>query len=84
MEEAKEYLANMLGIIVALIDPNVIVLGGGVALKIPGFVEEIESRLKEKVFKVQEDNIKVIKAKLGDDNGLIGGALYAFNKIGDK
>lgn len=84
MEEAKEYLANMLGIIVALIDPNVIILGGGVALKIPGFVEEIESRLKEKVFKVQQDNINVIKAQLGDDNGLIGGALYAFNKIGDK
>lgn len=82
MEDAKNYLANMLGIIVALLDPDVIVLGGGVALKTPGFVEEIETRLKRKVFNVQVDNVKVVKAELGDDNGLIGGGLHAFNKVG--
>lgn len=83
MNEAKEYLANMLGIIIALLDPSIIVLGGGVALKIDGFVEDVEKLVVGKVFDVQQGNVNIVKAQLGDDNGLIGGALLAFKKVSE-
>ena len=83
MDDAKEYLANMIGIIIAILDPSIVVLGGGLALKIDGFVEDVEKRVIDKVFDVQKENVKIVKAELGDDNGLIGGALLAFQKAAE-
>ena len=84
MEDAKEYLSNMLAIMIAILDPNIIVLGGGVALKIDGFVKEIKDRVTSKVYDVQKDSINIVKAQLGDDNGLIGGAALAFLKVAEE
>ena len=42
MEDAKEYLANTIAIIYAFVDPEIVILGGSVAIKIPGFVEDVE------------------------------------------
>lgn len=81
MEDAKVYLANMIAIIIAVLDPSIIILGGGVALKIDGFVQEIKERVVNKVYDVSKDSINIVKAKLGDDNGLIGGAALAFLKV---
>ena len=80
MEDAKEYLANAIASAYGFLDPSIVVLGGGVALKIDGFVEDVERRVKTKVFSVQTENIKVVKATLGDDNGLLGGGILAFTK----
>lgn len=82
IEDMYEYLANMISIIIGILDPHVIVLGGGVVNKTPNFVPEIESRVLNKVYTVQQSNLNIVKSKLGDDNGLIGGALYAFNQFG--
>lgn len=82
MDDAKEYLANAIATIYGFLDPNIVVLGGGVALKIDGFVKDVESRVKNKVYDIQKENIKVVKATLGDDNGLIGGGILAFTKFG--
>lgn len=48
-----------------------------VALKIPGFIEEIEKRAKEKVYDALKDNVKIVPAALGEDCGLIGAACLA-------
>ncbi|WP_342621861.1 ROK family protein [Erysipelothrix sp. P66] len=81
LDESKEYLANALAGMVGMIDPDLIVLGGGVALNIDGYVEDVTHRVKEKVYDVQKENIRIEKAKLGDDNGLLGGALLVFNSL---
>lgn len=79
IDDAIEYLANMIAIVIGVIDPGVVVLGGGVALKIPNFVEKVTERVQTKVYAVQVENVNIKRAELGDDNGLIGGGLYAFN-----
>lgn len=81
IDEAKEYLANAIATIYGFLDPNIVVLGGGVALKIDGFVRDVEKRVRSKVYAIQSENIKVVKATLGDDNGLIGGGILAFTKF---
>ena len=80
MQEAKIYLANFIAGIQAYIDPEVIVLGGSVALKIPGFVEEIEALVKQRVYDVVKPYVHITKSTLGQDVGLLGVACLVFQK----
>lgn len=80
MEDAYEYLSNFIASLYAILDPDVFVLSGSVALKIDGFVEEIEKRVKQKVYPVLKENVKIVKASLDEECGLIGAAILAFNK----
>ena len=74
MEDTYEYLSNFLGILYGVLDPEIFILSGSVALKIPGFIEEVEKRTKEKVYDALKENIKIVPAALGEDCGLVGAA----------
>lgn len=80
MDEAKEYLANFIATIQALDDPDIVILGGSVALKIPGFVEDVEKRVQERVLGVVSPFVKVHATTLNEDSGLLGAAALAFEK----
>ena len=60
MEDTYEYLSNFLGILYGVLDPEIFILSGSVALKIPGFIEEVEKRTKEKVYDALKENIKIV------------------------
>ena len=79
MDEAKLYLANFIAGIQAFIDPEIVILGGSVALKTPGFVEEVEELVKSKVYEVVSPYVKIRKSILNEDSGLLGAACLAFN-----
>lgn len=80
IEDALEYLSSFLGILYGVLDPEIFVLGGSVALKIPGFIEEVERRTKDKVYDSLKENVKVVPAVLGEDCGLIGAACLVFEQ----
>jgi glucokinase len=80
MDDAKEYLANFIAGLIAVTDPEIVILGGSVALKIDGFTEDVEARVKEKVFPVVRPYVKVRKSTLSEDSGLLGAACLAFEK----
>lgn len=80
MEDAYTYLANAIGAIFALNDPDVIVLSGSVALKIDGFCEKIERLVKTKVYDNLAEYVHIVKAELDEDCGLIGAGYLAFTK----
>ena len=63
-----------------LTDPDIVILGGSVAIKVEGFVEEVEALVKSKVYEEQRSFIKVRKSILNEDSGLIGAAYLAFSK----
>ena len=81
MEDAKEYLANTIAIIYAFVDPEIVILGGSVAIKIPGFVEDVEQRAKTKVYPNIRPLVKVVKTNLSEDSGLLGAACLAFLQV---
>ena len=81
MEDAKEYLANTIAIIYAFVDPEIVILGGSVAIKIPGFVEDVEQRVKTKVYPNIRPLVKVVKTNLIEDSGLLGAACLAFLQV---
>lgn len=80
MTDAKLHLANFIAGIYNLTDPDIVILGGSVAIKIEGFVEEVEVLVKSKVYEAQRSFIKVSKSILNEDSGLIGAAYLAFSK----
>lgn len=80
MDDAKNYLANFIAFIYAFADPEIVILGGSVALKIDGFVEDVETRVKSKVYDNVKPFIKVRKSTLNEDSGLIGAAYLALSK----
>ena len=80
MDDAKEYLANFIGVFYGYADPEIVILGGSVALKIDGFVEEVEALAKERVYEIMKPYVKVRKSTLNEDSGLIGAAYLAFSK----
>ena len=82
MDDAKNYLANFIALIYGVVDPDIVILGGSVALKIDGFVEEVETLVKEKVYGVMKPYINVKKSTLNEDSGLIGAAYLAFSNWG--
>ena len=81
MDDAKLYLANFIAGIQAFIDPEIIILGGSVALKIDGFVKEVESLVKEKVYDIVKPFVKVRKSTLNEDSGLLGAACLVFEQV---
>lgn len=80
MDDAKEYLANFIGVVYGYADPEIVILGGSVALKIDGFVEEVKALAKERVYEIMKPYVKVRKSTLNEDSGLIGAAYLAFSK----
>lgn len=78
MDQAKEYLANHIAAVYAFLDPEIVILGGSVALKINGFVEDVEQRVKEKVYSVVSPLVNIVKTDLDEDSGLLGAACLGF------
>lgn len=81
IEDAKEIVANAIAAIYGIIDPDIVVIGGGVANNVEGYIPDILNRVKHKVLEVVRDDVKVVNAQLGDDCGLIGGGVNAFKYL---
>ena len=80
MDDAKEYLANFCAMLIAVTDPEIIILGGSVALKVDGFVEEVQDRVMNKVYDTLKPHVHIRKSTLDEDSGLLGAGCLAFNK----
>lgn len=80
MTEAKEHLANMIATIIAITDPEIIILGGSVAMKIDGFAEDIQELVKARVFPPVAPYVDIRRSTLSEDSGLIGAGYLAFSK----
>lgn len=72
--ETVELLVAWLGNIVDLLDPDVLVLGGGVAAMLKPFFDEIKLRLPAWCVNPRAFEIPLLMAHYGADAGIAGGA----------
>jgi fructokinase len=72
LERYEDRLTRSLASMINILDPDVIVLGGGVS-QIPRLYKNVPSRLKEYVFGKEADT-PVLVAKHGDSSGVRGAA----------
>lgn len=75
LEYVSDKLANFFAGIQGIIDPGVIVIGGSVALHNVAFIEQIATKIKQRVYPIVRPHIKVVIAECGDDAGILGAAL---------
>jgi glucokinase len=80
MNDAKEYLANCIATLIGVTDPEIVILGGSVALKIDGFTKEVNDLVQTKVHSNLKNLIPVVNSTLSEDSGLLGAACLAFEK----
>ncbi len=74
LRETVEPLIPWLGNIVDLLDPDVIVMGGGVATMLQPFLDNIKKRLPSWCLNPRASEIPLVMAHYGADAGIAGGA----------
>lgn len=80
LQETVELLSVWLGNIVDLLDPDVLVMGGGVAAMLKPFFDEIKNRLPTWCVNPRASEIPLVMAHYGADAGIAGGAALGFEE----
>jgi glucokinase len=70
--EVAVHLGNGLSGIVNLLNPQCIIIGGGIANAHRHLFREISTTIQRRSLKIPAKMVKILKAKLGDDAGMIG------------
>ncbi len=78
LKKAWKMLGVGIASIVNLISPEMIILGGGVIEALgEGPVKEVEKVVRRRAMPHTMDNVRVVRAALGDDAGVLGAAVLA-------
>jgi glucokinase len=81
LRETVEFLSIWLGNIVDILDPDVIVMGGGVAAMLQPFFGEIKKRMPVWCVNPRASEIPLLMAHYGADAGIAGGAALCAGDI---
>ena len=78
VERAAHYLGLGLGGLVNVLGPEVVIVGGGVvnALGDP-WIDSARTAARTQILTDPDGHIKIVRAELGDDAGILGAALLA-------
>ncbi len=77
VKETAHYLSAGVVSIVNTFNPCLIVLGGGVIDGVPELVKMVKDFVQKRALKAALNNLKVVKAVLGDKAGFVGAAALA-------
>lgn len=66
------YLGIALAGLVNLLNPEAIVLGGGLSSGWDMFISETRSQIAKRAFREPAERVKLVRAELGDDAGILG------------
>lgn len=77
IERVVFYLGAGLTSIVNLLNPDVVVIGGGISDAGDAFVARVADEVRRRALEPMNDDVQIVRAKLGNDAGLIGAALLA-------
>jgi len=81
LEETIHYLCLGIGNAVTLLDPDLVVLGGGVAEERELLVRPIAERIDDYVLPVMRGMVRVVGAELGYDAGIKGAVALALEAL---
>jgi glucokinase len=74
IEYEAEYLAQGLGNIINIINPDILILGGGISLAGEILLNPVKEKLKKYALPITLEKIKIEIAKMGNEAGIIGAA----------
>ena len=76
-KEVGTHLGVALSSAINLLNPEKIVIGGGVANAGAFLFNEVRKTVKERAMKGPADSVRIVKAQLGEDAGIVGAAVLA-------
>lgn len=79
------WVAQGLGSLITLLDPEVVVLGGGLIAISERFLDDVRSQVMQRVMGGRHrPAVPIVAAELGTEAGAIGGALVAWDLVAPK
>lgn len=81
MEKVSEVVANVLTGLIHTINPEAVIIGGGVAKAGKYLFNPLKKKLSELVMPDFYKNISILPGELGDDGGIIGSGLLALRNL---
>ena len=84
IDEAARYLGIGLANLINVINPQMIIIGGGVSKMGAMLFRPARKSMKEHAFKLPARTVHVVRPRLGMDAGLIGAAIYTQESLGAK
>ena len=78
---AGKYLGIGLANLMSLIDPEIIVINGGVVNGWDLFAVDMYAEVSERAFQATAPKVKIARAECGDNAGLLGAARLAFDEM---
>ena len=82
VDEYIKYLAVGISNMINIFQPEVFVIGGGVSKAGDLLFNPLQACLKEQLFPVHYENLRLLPARFGADAGLIGAGLMAADYAG--
>jgi glucokinase len=81
---SARYTGVALGGVINLLDPAVVVIGGGIAEALgPRYVEWAAQIARRQALASEARKVPIVPSQLGDDAGLLGAALTAFQGLSE-
>jgi len=80
ISEAATYLGAGMVNLVNIFNPEVIIVGGGVAKMGDLLLSPARKVVRERAFELPAQAVRIVPAQLGDDSGLLGAAVFAFQQ----
>ncbi|HEX3282185.1 MAG TPA: ROK family protein [Pyrinomonadaceae bacterium] len=77
------YLGIGLATLINLLNPQVIIIGGGLANGWELFEKPMHQQVVERAFPIPAKSVKILQAQCGDNAGLLGAARLAFDQQGE-
>jgi glucokinase len=82
MHETGEILGYGLSNIINLLNPDVIILGGGMSLAGERLLKPAREVVNEHALKISQNACSIVTAALKDTAGMLGAAIYACERMG--
>ncbi|HZJ76457.1 MAG TPA: ROK family glucokinase [Oscillospiraceae bacterium] len=81
VDRLVKYLAIGIGNIINILDPEMIIIGGGISKAGNYLIEKLNREIPKNIWLKPMNLTKIVQASLGNDAGIIGSASYAKSKL---
>lgn len=77
---AGRYLGIVIAGLVNVLNPEVVVIAGGVSAAFELFIDETRSEVRKRAFQQPAERVKIVRGALGNNAGILGAARQAFTR----
>ena len=75
------YLGMALADLINILNPEVIVIGGGASAGWELFIDHVQEQISQRAFREPAESVKIVRACLNDDAGILGAARLGFDVL---